>query len=181
MRRKVCKWFWAWEFEKEEEWLNGMAAKGLALTSVGYCKYEFEDSLPGEYTVRLEMLNNWPSHAESQRYIQFIEETGAEQVGSIMRWVYFRKKKTDGEFTLFSDTDSRIAHLNRVLALLTPLTVMNIWIGIYNIVLRFTIHAPTINLLSGIVSELVSLLLLCGILRIWKVRRKLKKERLLRE
>ena len=31
MRKVIRKWFWAWNFEKEEEWLNEMSAKGLAL------------------------------------------------------------------------------------------------------------------------------------------------------
>ncbi len=29
--------FLVWDFDKEEKWLNEMAAKGLALTSVGFC------------------------------------------------------------------------------------------------------------------------------------------------
>ena len=31
MRKKVYKWFWAWEFDKEEKWLNEMAADVEAL------------------------------------------------------------------------------------------------------------------------------------------------------
>ena len=42
MRQVIHKWFWAWEFEKEEQWLNEMSAKGLALVGIGYCRYEFE-------------------------------------------------------------------------------------------------------------------------------------------
>ena len=26
--RTMRKWFWVWDFEKEEEWLNEMALKG---------------------------------------------------------------------------------------------------------------------------------------------------------
>jgi hypothetical protein len=33
--------FWVWDFDKEEKWLNEMAAKGLSLVSVGFYKYEF--------------------------------------------------------------------------------------------------------------------------------------------
>ena len=31
MRQVIRKWFWAWEFDKEEQWLNDMAAKGKAI------------------------------------------------------------------------------------------------------------------------------------------------------
>ena len=58
MRTTIRKWFWAWEFDKEEAWLNEMAASGKALVSARYATYEFEDSAPGEYAVRLEMLEN---------------------------------------------------------------------------------------------------------------------------
>ena len=27
-RKTIRKWFWVWEFEKEENWLNEMAANG---------------------------------------------------------------------------------------------------------------------------------------------------------
>ena len=39
MRQVIRKWFWAWEFDKEEQWLNDMAAKGKALVSARYATY----------------------------------------------------------------------------------------------------------------------------------------------
>ena len=27
-RKTITKWFWVWQFEKEEEWLNEMSANG---------------------------------------------------------------------------------------------------------------------------------------------------------
>ena len=53
MRKTVHKWFWAWEFDKEEKWLNEMAAKGLTLASMHFTKYMFEETDPGEYQIRL--------------------------------------------------------------------------------------------------------------------------------
>ena len=60
MRQVIRKWFWAWEFDKEEQWLDIMAAQGKALISARYATYEFEDSTPGEYAVRLEILAHAP-------------------------------------------------------------------------------------------------------------------------
>ena len=54
-RKTMTRWFWVWQFEKEEEWLNEMAASGWALESVGFCRYTFVRCEPGEYTVRTEM------------------------------------------------------------------------------------------------------------------------------
>ena len=119
MKKVVHKWFWAWSFEKEEKWLNEMAAKGLVLSSVDFCKYVFEDSLPDQYNVRLELLENAPTHPESEKYIRFLEETGAEHVGSVNRWIYLRRPAEMGPFDLFSDNASRVRHLGRILSLLT--------------------------------------------------------------
>ena len=41
MRKTVYKWFWAWEFEKEERWLEEMVQSGWVLDGVGFCKYKF--------------------------------------------------------------------------------------------------------------------------------------------
>ena len=37
MRRIIKKLFFVWDFDKEEKWLNEMAAKGLCLVSTGFC------------------------------------------------------------------------------------------------------------------------------------------------
>ena len=63
MRTTQYRWFWAWDFEKEEKWLNQMAAQGWALVSVGYCRYEFEACEPGSCAVRLELLDSLPGSA----------------------------------------------------------------------------------------------------------------------
>ncbi len=122
MKHAVHKLFWAWDFEKEEKWLNEMAAKGLLLTDVGFCRYVFQEGTPGEYQYHLEWLRHFPSHPESRAYIQFIEETGAEHVGSFKKWVYLRKKASEGAFNLFSGLDSRIAHFQRVTRLIALLS-----------------------------------------------------------
>ncbi|MBQ7916580.1 MAG: DUF2812 domain-containing protein, partial [Firmicutes bacterium] len=149
MRTIIHKFFGIWNYEKEEQWLNEMAAKGLCLVSVGYCRYEFEDCQPGEYTIRLQLLANNPTHPEGAKYIQFIEDTGAEHVASWLKWVYFRKKKSDGEFQLFSDHTSLIQHLTRVLHLLLILGIANLYIGAYNLFLFFFLDSG-INILGFI-------------------------------
>ena len=133
MRKTVRKWFWVWDFDKEEQWLNDMAAQGLALVDVGFCRYEFEECPLGEYQIRLELLENQMKHDESRQYIRFLEETGVEQVGNYFRWAYFRKKAADGPFDLYSDLESRIKHLKRIIALVLPISAANLCIGFSNV------------------------------------------------
>ena len=125
-RKTIRKWFWVWDFEKEEEWLNEMAQSGWMLEDVGFCRYTFALQEPGEYAVRLEM------HPQDEAYLQFMEETGAEYVGRMVMWIYFRKKTADGPFDLFSDIDSRIGHLDKIGKMLAVIGAANVAIGLAN-------------------------------------------------
>lgn len=178
MRKTVSKCFWAWEFEKEENWINQMAAKGLVLVKVHFPLYTFEECTPGEYTVRLELLYNLPGHPESREYIRFIEETGAEYLGSVTRWVYFKKKTTQGTFDLYSDNSSRLKHLNRILALLGIISILPICAGLGNISIYFStnIDANFMNLIYSIPCLGVGLFIVYGFLSVLSKKSKLQKQ-----
>lgn len=133
MRHVIRKAFW--NYEKEERWLNEMAAKGLALVDYSWCRYAFEESRPGEYIIRIELLENLLTHPESTQYIRFMEENGAEQVAGYVRWVYFRKKSAEGAFDIYSDLASRMAHYRRVFRLWLGLAIFELGIGAFNIML----------------------------------------------
>lgn len=179
MRKVIKKWFWAWDFEKEEKWLNEMAAKGLALVDYTFCRYSFEECEPGEYSFKIQLLENLPSHPESESYIRFMEETGAEQVASYFNWVYFRKKNDGTPFELFSDFESQIRHLLVVKNLLLPLGLANLLIGIGNFI-NFWINAKPISWLP-VINIACFVIIGLGALRIQKKINVLKKESAIRE
>jgi len=169
-RKTIRKWFWAWDFEKEEEWLENMARNGWVLDGVGFCTYHFIKTEQGEYSVRLQYL---PYAEENSDYTTLLEESGAERVGRIVQWVYYRKKTTDGPFQLFSDLDSRIAHLDKIALLMFIIAVMNLVIGIVN---SFN---PVARL--GWINLLCASLLTYGLGRIHGKKEALEKERQFRE
>lgn len=180
MRKTVHKLFWVWDFDKEEAWLNEMSAKGLALVSTGLCKYEFEECTPNEYGVQLELLEYNAKSEEGKRYISFVEETGAEHVGSWLRWVYFRKKLDKGEeFRLFSDKDSVIEHLKRIIIFITVIGIANILIGGSNIWLG--INNNTANLQVGIINLLLGIFAIAGVFRLKKKKQRIENERIVSE
>lgn len=96
-----------WDFEKEEQWLNTMSARGLALSDYSWCRYVFADTPENRYIYRIELLENLPTHPESMAYLRFLEENGVECVASYMRWVYLRKNASEGPFDIYTDIDSR--------------------------------------------------------------------------
>ncbi len=165
-KRTIWKWFWAWDFEKEEQWLNAMAQSGWALTDVSWCRYTFEACEPGAYTVRLEM------HPRDEGYLDFLRETGAELAGRWFQWIYLRRSTALGSFDLFSDLDSRIAHLSRVCRMLAAVGILNLGIGVMN----------TLNVRGlGIVNLLLGTVLMYGLGRLHGKKEELEKERSLHE
>ena len=179
MRKVIRKWFWAWNFEKEEQWLNEMSAKGLALVDYTFCRYVFEECGPGEYVYKIQLLENLPSHPESEQYIRFVEDAGIEEVASYMRWVYFRKKNDGAPFELFSDIGSRIKHLKTVNALLLTLFAANVGVGFSNTV-NLMYNAPGFAWLP-LLNFAVAALLGLGIYKLQKKINVLKKEQTIRE
>ncbi len=170
-RMTKYRWFWVWDFEKEERWLNEMAANGWSLVDVGYCRYTFEKTEDNAYTIRLEM------HPADDDYVAFMEETGAEYIGRVLQWLYFRKKSELGSFDIFSDLDSRLAHVRKIHKMVLALGLANLIIGVMN--LSFT--SASLNSFVAVFNLLVSTLLLYGAGRLKGKIEYLEKERELRE
>ncbi len=125
-RKTVHKWFWVWDFEKEERWLNEMAMSGWTLTKAGIGRYEFEKTQPGEYIIRLEL------HKYDEQYIEFMRDAGAEVATRLFAWVYFRRRSELGPFDLFSDKESKVKHLDTISKMVGIIGGANLVIGIMN-------------------------------------------------
>ena len=166
--KKIRKWFWVWEFEKEEEWLNAMAQSGWVLEKTAFATFYFRRCEPEAYTIRLEF------HDYDEAYIQFMAETNAEYIGRMgCQWLYFRKKAEYGAFDIFSDLDSRIKHLNKIAKVLSVICIANLIIGLVNS-LSITTSVGWINLLAAS-------LLTYALGRIHGKKETLEKDRLLQE
>ena len=124
--KKIRKWFWLWEFEEEERWLNQMADSGWALEKVGFAVFYFRPCQPGEYIIRTEMRD------KDEAYVGFVKETGAEYVGRMAKWIYFRRKTELGDFRLFSDLESQIGHLGKMAKTMKGVGLANLIIGLAN-------------------------------------------------
>jgi len=104
--------------------------------------------------------------------MSFMEGLGAESVGRMFKWLYFRRKTEEGSFDLFSDLDSKIQHLNRIDRMLFLIGMGNLLIGIGNSI--SAAHTGWINLLCAT-------LLMYGLGRIRGMKESLKLERELHE
>jgi len=104
---------------------------------IGYswCRYVFEEDVPGKYIYRIELLDNWASHITSQKYINFLEESGVEHIASYQRWIYLRRKSSDGEFQVYSDIDSKIKYYKKVNMFWMTLAFAEMAIGFSNLII----------------------------------------------
>ena len=166
-RMTIRKWIWVWEFDKEEQWLNTMAQQGWVLDRVGFCRYEFVKCEPGEYIVRLEMREH------DEAYLSFMADTGAEYVGRMAKWIYFRRKAEHGPFDIFSDLDSRLEHLKRISSTLRVVGIANLVIGLANSL------NPVVNM--GWINLLCATLLMYALGRVEGKKEALQHDRLLME
>ena len=166
-RMTVKKWIWVWDFDKEERWLNSMAQQGWVLDGLGFCRYEFVRCEPGEYIVRLEMREH------DEGYLSFMADTGAEYVGRMVKWIYFRRKAELGAFDIFSDLDSRLEHLKNISRTLRFVGIANLLIGLANSL------NPVVDF--GWVNLLCATLLMYALGRIEGKQEALENDRLLME
>ncbi len=173
-------WNWFADYEKEEKWLNEMSAKGFHFVHTSFSRYTFEEGAQGKYIYRLQLLDNLPSHPESRAYIRFMEEAGAEHVSSILRWVYFRKKASEGPFDLYSDLDSRIRHYGKIALLLSFPCGYNLFVGLMNLRL-ITSNISYLPLYIPLLNIGLAVLIAPVIVSTLRKMSALKKEKLLRE
>lgn len=103
------------DLEKEENWLNEMAEKGLALKSItgGLYRlaYRFEPC-DKKYVYRVDYNPEMPVLEEiTSPYVMFVTSAyAAEYVCCAINNVYFRKAADSGDFPpIYTDLDSRIA------------------------------------------------------------------------
>ena len=151
MRGKVVHRLY-WDFEKEESWLNEMAARGLNLVRYSLGSYHFEQDEPGKWIYRIELLPSRPRSEPGRKYLSFLRGTAVEIVSTHLRWVYLRRPAALGPFELFSDLESRIGHYRRVLTLFTVILAALVAVSVNNI-LSAAGSVGLIFLVSGIGAE----------------------------
>ncbi|MDR2716403.1 MAG: DUF2812 domain-containing protein, partial [Coriobacteriaceae bacterium] len=70
---------------------------------------------PNKYASKLfELLNTFPCFTKGRPYLAFMAESGVEKIASRLRCVYFRNRSEEGNFDIYSDYDSLMAHYRRI-------------------------------------------------------------------
>ena len=164
------------DYEKEEKWINEMAAQGWHLKKFLLGSFTFTKGEPGAYIYRNEFITG-KSLKEKKDYFQFLSDSGITIIHEFGGWVYMKKAAAEGPFELYTDTASKIDYFKRMLNIFLFLFFINVWMGILNIsVLAERSISVFLNSGLGILNIAVALLIAIPIIKIIQRKRELIKK-----
>lgn len=109
--KRVWRLYTVADYDKEEEWLNDMAAAGWNFVRVqGGCRFTFRRGTPGEYIYKIDMVERSDSDDVKESYYNRLTASGVRIVGDHQDWLYLEKRAADGPF----DAKDELATLRRL-------------------------------------------------------------------
>jgi len=123
--KRILKWFWAWQDDREEAWLESLAReRGLHLASVGpFGAYTFNVGSPQPMIYRLDY--QYLKGQDEPSYLQLFEDAGWEHVDQMSNWHCFRRPEVAGEpREIFTDSASKAAKYRRLIPFLVIVCVL---------------------------------------------------------
>ncbi len=113
--KRVWNWFTIADVEREEKWLNEMAAAGWLLEKWnGRHRYTFHRGERGAWLYKIDMVEDGAKGLDGEEYITFLNECGIEVACRHKRWLFLRKRVSDGPFDAADALYSRLRITNKV-------------------------------------------------------------------
>ncbi|WP_433745859.1 DUF2812 domain-containing protein [Falsibacillus pallidus] len=163
--------------EKEEKWINEMAAQGWHLKKFSLGRFTFTKGEPGAFVYRNEFVAG-KSSMEKKDYFEFLKDSGIAIVHEFGGWVYMKKPGAEGPFELYTDTSSKIGYYKRKLNNFLILFFINALMGAINIsFLGDGSMTQYINSSVGIMNIAAALLIAVPTIKVIQRKRELNKSR----
>ena len=135
----MIKFMMTFDKDKEAQWLTEMANEGWAMKHFFAGFYTFEECEKGKYQYQVDFCDK--VLGVSRNYKDFMADNDIEIVQQWGFWVILRKLSSAGEFELYSDVDSQLAHYTKVLRMFQTITLMEFLILLYEVYAASTIHS----------------------------------------
>ena len=132
---KIFKFRFFIDHEREEQWVNNMAEQGWHLKKFWPFVFLFEYSKSDEYIYRNEMVLK-----RKKDYYDFLDTMNIKHVYSFGVWAYFKKRKEEGPFEIFSGKSEKIKYLSRINTLFICVCILNAFAVMVNILSFMLIH-----------------------------------------
>jgi len=118
MKRIIKKWFWAWQLEKEKEFLEEQSLDGYRLVQVELGRYTFEKMDPQKLIYQMD-FRGFGGKVTEEEYLQIYEDAGWKLVSKTNGWYYFyQENKEEIDLTIFNDNDSKSKVYKRLIGFL---------------------------------------------------------------
>lgn len=121
--KTVLQIFLPWQDEKEEKWLEKMAANGWQLESVVPFVYSFRKSSPRQNVIRLDYKNSWDK--DYQEYLSTFRDAGWSLQTTLGNWHYFSiAPQNEVVPEIYNSNRTKAQKYRRLLIGLTPLLLL---------------------------------------------------------
>ncbi|MCK4050308.1 DUF2812 domain-containing protein [Streptococcus suis] len=144
------------DFEKEEVYLAEHHRQGWKFqkNKFGFF-YIFEKCLPEEVIYQLDFK---PNGQDKEEYLQMFADYGWEYVGDCNHFSYFRKNESLGEVELYSDRQSKLEMIDRII---TRQFLLATSLFVFFILLFYVLKLPAVMIGMAMVD--IPVLLYCSI------------------
>lgn len=166
------RWFWVWQDEAEEQWLNERALReGLHLCAVRFPGlYTFERGARRRDVYRLDRRS--VSSKEWGAWLRALQDEGWEYLGQMNSWQYYRQESVSGEPPdLYPDRAAKVEKYRRIVALYVAL--LPAWL----VVLASSIWQGPPVALKQIARLIIFLLMLLWLYALVRVQQRLEAAR----
>lgn len=111
---RIFKWWWAWEYEKIENWLESMEAGGLRLVETRFdgVVFCFEKCIPGKARYCIDYQSKL-----TPEYVAIINDDGWKMYQIGFGWYILRKEYEEEKPDLYTDFEGLIARSKALLAM----------------------------------------------------------------
>lgn len=166
--KKVFKLFWAWEEDKECDWLREMSNKGWHLKAFNMIHY-FEKGEPKDYVYNID----WKSTAnvDIDEYITIFGDLGWEHVTEFFGYQYFRTESgKEIAPSIYSDNTSKIEKFKGLRRVIIIGGILNVY-NLFNLNFILDIRKFSFHTILNILVISVTLLIVFGF---YKINNKIK-------
>ena len=178
MKKVVRKIFFAWNEDKEREFLEEMALKGYRLVKVQFGKYTFAEDKAKKLIYQFD-FRGFDKMSE-QEYLQIYEDAGWSFISRIGGWYYFsREWNPEGlDLSLFNNNQSKRVKYKRLIIflLLTGFPLYYHAFIFFPFIAATRIDLPRFYFFVRIVLLILTGLHLLAVVRILHLYRKFKRD-----
>lgn len=171
--------YFAWQDEKEAEWLRDMGKAGWRFERFRFGLYTFLKADPSDVVYQLDF--HYDGRHDHEEYLQLFRDAGWELADEFAGWHYFRKPRRNGEYPrIYTDKEGYIRKYSRLLLVLLLTGLPSVYFALiwrlYPVDGASLFAHPAFTVLRVLLT-IIACLVLFSILRVFMMIRYLKKQK----